>query len=808
MIFVSYRLNMQKVIEIDIKCYHCGEPCVDEIIRVGEKQFCCEGCKLVYEILNENNLCTYYNFNENPGISPSKKNVDKRFAYLDEASVKSKLLQFSDGNTASLTFFIPQMHCSSCIWLLENLNRINDSILRSRVDFMRKEVQIFYKENTFSLRKLVELLSTIGYEPQINLDDLEKNKKQKKDRSAVYRIGVAGFCFGNIMMFSFPEYFSLADSTEKHYGNVFNYLNLVLSLPVLFYCSAPFFRFAFQSLKQKFLNIDVPIALGIFIMFVRSSYEIISATGAGYMDTMAGLTFFMLLGRQFQNKTYDTLSFDRDYKSFFPISVMVKRNGSERSIPVSDIKIGERIIIRNEELIPADSILIKGEASIDYSFVTGESASVYKKAGELLYAGGKQKGPAIEMEVVKQVEQSYLTQLWNNDAYVKKQTQSGFQQLVNRISHYFTIVILGIALASLAYWIFFGHAEIGWNAFTAVLIIACPCALAISSPFTLGNILRIFGRNKFYLKNYAVIEKLAKADSIVFDKTGTLTTNDRSDVVFHGELSENNKYLISSATFHSYHPLSRMIYEQTKGDRRGKVSNYTEFSGKGYLVVVDGLIIRIGSASFVKNQTSTGDETEVHISVSDNYLGYFSFKNVYRPGVDAMIASLRNEKYSLCVISGDHAGEKEKLKALCGEDSMILFEQTPADKLTFIQDLQKHGKNVLMIGDGLNDAGALRQADVGISVADNVNNFSPACDAIIDAQKLKSLSNILNVSKASKKIIYGSFIIALIYNAFGLYFAVRGELSPLFAAILMPISSVTIISFTTLLSKWVGRNRN
>jgi Cu+-exporting ATPase len=799
---------MQKLVETEVKCYHCGEVCVEEIILIDEKQFCCEGCKLVYEILNENNLCTYYNFNETPGISPAKNGADKRFAYLDDKNVKQKLLQFSDGNTASLTFFIPQMHCSSCIWLLENLNRINDSILRSRVDFMRKEVHIYYNENSFSLRKLVELLSTIGYEPQINLDDLEKGRKAKKDRSAVYRIGVAGFCFGNIMLFSFPEYFSLADSSERHYGNVFNYLNLVLSLPVLFYCSAPFFRFAFQSLKQKYLNIDVPIALGIFIMFVRSSYEIISATGAGYMDTMAGLTFFMLLGRQFQNKTYDTLSFDRDYKSFFPISVMAKKNGNETSIPVSDIKVGDRIIIRNEELIPADSILIKGEAGIDYSFVTGESAVVYKKTGELLYAGGKQKGAAIEMEVVKQVEQSYLTQLWNNDAYVKKHTDSAFQQLVNKISHYFTIAILSIALVSLAYWIIKDHPSIGWNAFTAVLIIACPCALAISSPFTLGNILRIFGKNKFYLKNYAVIEKLAKADSIVFDKTGTLTTNDRSDILFHGELSDDSKYLISSATFNSYHPLSRMIYDQTKGFKRGKVGNYSEVSGKGYEVDVDGQIVKIGSSAYVTGNSSDSDETEVHISIAGKYIGYFSLKNVYRSGVDEMIVALKKEKYDLFVISGDHSGERENLQKLCGKDSVILFEQTPTDKLAFIQKLQKQGKNVLMIGDGLNDAGALRQANVGISVSDNVNNFSPACDAIIDANRLNSLSNILNVSRSSKRIIFGSFIIALIYNAIGIYYAVRGELSPLFAAILMPISSVTIISFTTLLSKWVGRSKN
>ncbi len=799
---------MQKVTEAAVKCYHCGELCLDEKIIANEKQFCCDGCKLVYEILNENNLCTYYNFNDTPGISPGNNVVEKRFAYLDEKNVKNKLLQFSDGNTAAVTFFIPQMHCSSCIWLLENLTRINDSVLRSRVNFLRKEVHVYFKEDTFSLRKLVELLSTIGYEPRINLEDLEEKRKVVKDRSAVYRIGVAGFCFGNIMLFSFPEYFSLADSTEKHYGSIFNYLNLLLSLPVLFYCSAPFFRFAFQSLKQKYLNIDVPIALGIFIMFVRSSYEILSATGAGYMDTMAGLTFFMLLGRHFQNKTYDTLSFDRDYKSFFPISVMTKKNGVESSIPVSDIKVGDRIIIRSEELIPADSILIKGDGGIDYSFVTGESAIVNKKIGELVYAGGKQKGAAIELEVVKQVEQSYLTQLWNNDAYIKKSEDSSFQLLVNKISHYFTIAILAIAIFSLAYWIYFNHPEIGWNAFTAVLIIACPCALAISSPFTLGSILRIFGKNKFYLKNYSVIEKLAKVDTIVFDKTGTLTTNDRSEVQFKGELTPENKFKIASTTFHSYHPLSRLVYEFTKSDSRATLTDFKEWSGRGFSGKIDNEVIMVGSSQFVTGEISPRNETEVHISIGGKYIGYFSFNNFYRNGIDKMVGSLLKNKYSLFVLSGDHSGEKANLEKIFGQKSQLFFEQTPSEKLKMIQSLQNNGKNVLMIGDGLNDAGALRQSNVGISVSDNVNNFSPACDAIIDATKLQSMEAILKVAKSSKRIILGSFAIALVYNLFGLYFAVRGELSPLFAAILMPVSSVTIISFTTLLSRWVGRNKH
>ncbi|MCX6291160.1 MAG: heavy metal translocating P-type ATPase metal-binding domain-containing protein [Bacteroidetes bacterium] len=791
-----------------IHCYHCGDECRNEKIHFDEKIFCCEGCKLVYEILQENNLCTYYNFNSTPGISPKKKFLAERFAFLDEPHVKQKLIHFTDGKTTSITFYVPQMHCSSCIWLLEHLNRINEGVVRSQVNFLKHEVNITYNEERISLRKLVEMLATIGYEPLINLNDLENKSNQHKDKTYIYKIGVAGFCFGNIMLFSFPEYFSLTDFIEPGFKNIFSYINLALSLPVFFYCSAQFFKGAWLGIKQKFLNIDVPIALGILVMFVRSAYEILSATGAGYMDTMAGLVFFMLLGRMFQNKTYDTLSFERDYKSFFPVAVMCRRNGKETSVTISNLKPGERIIIRNEELIPADAVLMKGSANIDYSFVTGEAMPVSKGKGELIYAGGKQSGTAIELEVVKEVSQSYLTQLWNNDAYRLKQDDGSFQLLVNRISHWFTFVIIGIALAALGYWLWRGDLPTGMSAFTAVLIIACPCALAISSPFTLGNILRLFGKNKFYLKNFSVIEKLAKVDTIVFDKTGTLTKSNTSTIDFIGdELSADELKMIRSVVHHSSHPLSQAIYKMLPEAELLAVDQYAEEAGKGIQGELPGAKIKIGSAEFTGVKIPEEDLTasKVYVSVNGLVKGYFSIRNEYRNGVDEMVKKFREKNYHLAVLSGDHEGEKDFLQKLFGKETEIHFHQSPADKLRFIQSLQNQHHKVLMIGDGLNDAGALKQSDVGISISDDVNNFSPACDGILDATRFSWLANILRVSKSSRRIILGSFVIALLYNTIGLWFAVQGLLSPVVAAILMPISSVTIITFTTGVSNLISR---
>src|SRR3972149_4671997 len=269
-----------------------------------------------------------------------------------------------------VTFYVPQMHCSSCIWLLENLYRINPGIIHSEVDFLKKTVTIKFNPNRISLKQNVELLTSIGYEPQINLEDVEGKKLQTTNKKLIYKIGVTGFCFGNIMLLSFPEYLNI-DAADSFFIKFFGWLNLILSLPVFLYSSSGYFISAYKGLQKRILNIDVPISLGIFVLFFRSAFEVITHTGAGYFDSMTGLVFFLLLGKLFQNKTYETLNFDRNYKSYFPLSGILKTNESEVSIPISKLNVGDKIIIRNNEIIPADSVLFGGEGNIDYSFVTG-----------------------------------------------------------------------------------------------------------------------------------------------------------------------------------------------------------------------------------------------------------------------------------------------------------------------------------------------------------------------------------------------------------------------------------------------------
>jgi Cu+-exporting ATPase len=789
---------LEKKVGTKTACYHCGDDCPDESIALNEKVFCCNGCKTVFELLDENNLCNYYTIDKNPGLT-RKYHTKRNYDFLDDADLRLKLIDFSNDVKTNVTFDIPQMHCSSCIWILENLYNLDSGVISSKVNFLQKKLFITYLEKTTSLKKIVELLDSIGYEPLLNLEDKKEEKVRSEYKSLYYKIGIAGFCFGNIMLLSFPEYLSINVIQHEELKKIFAILNIILSLPVFFYSSSDYFISAWKGLRKRIVNIDVPLALGILVLFLRSVIDITFLNGPGFLDSLAGLIFFLLIGKLFQNKTYETLNFERNYKSYFPIAVTVNKGNKETTIPVEKLVVGERIIVRNNELIPADSILIKGSGNIDYSFVTGEAIPVERKNGEMIYAGGKQVGSAIEIETIKEVSQSYLTQLWNSKAFRKESIneQKGITSFSNIVSKYFTFGI--IALSVIAGIIWSSNLTLAFNAVTAVLIVACPCALALSTPFTLGNTLRIFGKNKLYLKHTHVVEALASIDTIVFDKTGTITENGAANVDFIGkELSREELVLIKSTVRNSTHPLSLAVFNYIIEEKTIHPDEYSEEPAKGITARFDGNVVRIGSKHFVDAQNSEDNlTTKVFISINDEPLGYFDVTNKYREGLSELISSLENN-YNLALLSGDNEGEKENLRKFFGNDNELHFRQSPHDKLSFVEELQKKGKKVLMLGDGLNDAGALKQSNIGLSISDDTNNFSPACDGILDSKSFNRIKDFIAFSKTSKKIIVASFILSFVYNVIGLSFAFSGTLSPLVAAILMPVSSISAVVFTTL----------
>ncbi|AKD58756.1 heavy metal translocating P-type ATPase [Spirosoma radiotolerans] len=805
-------------------CYHCGNDCTAHDLCVDDRHFCCDGCKTVYEILSANQLCQYYDLNTRPGQTPKQI---ARMAFLDLPDVLRQLVEFTNENITIVTFYIPTIHCSSCLWLLEHLYRLNPAIRQSRVDFLKKQVHITFATAELSLRELAELLTSLGYEPLISLSDVVQQQQAPTYRPLLYRLAVAGFCAGNIMLFSFPEYLGLDDPSFRHW---FGIINLLLATPVVFYSGSGYFESVWRSLhrdvRRGLINIDFPILLGILVAYCRGTYEVFALNGAGYYDSVAGLIFFLLCGKWFQQRTYDFLSFERDYKAYFPLAVMRLKTdlegvGAQRSssdaetpVPVADLQKGDHIRIRHGELIPADGMLYRGRGIVDYSFVTGESEPEHKEPGTLLFAGGRQLGETIDIEIVRETSQSYLTQLWNNDAF-RKADGDKFATFADYVGKYFTLTVLSLATLTGLYWYAYrGEVSTAVNAFTAVLIVACPCVLSLSYPVALGHGLRLLGKQKFYLKNADVIEQMAACDTIVLDKTGTLTTateqaTERTGTGpisvaedFSPALTDFERALVLSVVRQSAHPLSRRLTAYFSSVHPLPTEGFTELSGQGVQALVDDWMVKLGRLNFVGADPSAQKATGVvvHLSIEGHYRGCFHFPAQYRPGIDTMLADL-SKTHELHLLSGDNDAAKPQLLRWFRNDRMV-FECTPQQKLDVVRRLQAEGHRVLMVGDGLNDAGALKQADVGIAVTGDTIQFTPASDGILDASALRELPRFLRFSRFGMQLIRFSFCVSLLYNFVGLSYALTGHLSPIVAAILMPLSSTTMVLIGTLGMRW------
>ena len=802
-----------------VGCFHCGEPCRTHIFALADKKFCCLGCQTVFTLLRESGLEQFYTLNAAPGTRIRAVSAAAKWLFLDDPAVAEKLCDYADKTQVKVTLHLPTIHCVACVWLLENLFKLHPGVGHSEVNFSRREAAITFAPDKIKLSDLVALLVSIGYEPELTFGETEKAKPSPWRKKAWLQIGVAGFAFGNIMLMSLPFYFGLDSFNGPWFKLIAGWFGLAFALPVVTFSASDFWRAAWLSLRQRTITLEVPIVLGLAAIYVSSIFEVLAQRGPGFCDSLCGLIFFLLCGRLFQKKTYDRLTFDRDYKGFFPLSVVRKNSSGEASVAISQLEIGDHLILRNGELLPADARLVSGEACMNYSFVTGESEPVTRTAGDHLYAGGRQVGGVIEVETIKSVAQSYLAALWNNEAF-RKNSDHDLDSLTNRYSKRFTKLVIVVALAAAIFWVF-RDATKALNAFTSVLIVACPCALALAAPLAHGTAQRMLARLKIFLKNALVIERMAEVDTIVLDKTGTLTCADARGVEFqtaecglrNTELSAQETNWIGSLARHSTHPNSVRIAKALSFSTL-PVAKFEETPGGGIEGEISGHKLLLGSRAWLKRRGVAIGQDEappkiksgsaVFVAIDRTLRGSFALENSLRPEVAELIAQLGG-KFELALLSGDNEREAARFQKLFGDGAVLKFNQSPADKLNFVRELQARGRKVMMVGDGLNDAGALKQAEVGVAVVEQIGIFSPASDVILDAAELPSLARVLAFSRDAARVVRAGFVISALYNLVGVSIAAAGLLSPIVCAILMPLSSATVVVFSCGATAWLGR---
>ncbi len=779
-------------------CYHCGEKCIEQRHISDEKSFCCEGCLTVYELLGSGDLCNYYNLEQTPGskLDPS---VSQNYIILDEPKIAEKFILFEDKSVRQISFYIPFIHCSSCIYLLQNLHRLSPHINFSTVNFTTKKVQITYDTEGISLSGLAQLLASVGYAPLIT-ESTDEHIKKRAPR--VLEIGVAGFCFGNIMLFSFPEYLGLNLSGNNTWLSFFRYLSFSLSLPVFFYSAREFWRQAWAGIRHKSANISIPVALALIIIFGRSCFEVFSGTGAGYFDSLSGLVFFMLLGRFVQDKTLGALNHDRDFRSYFPMAIQVERAGKMLVETLEEVKSGDILSIAEGEVLPMDGVLLDEQASIDYSFLTGENLPKLIQKNEKLFAGGMNKSKASRYIVSKPFSQSQFASLWQNSVFTEEAQNKN--ELLDKVSWYFTLIVLILSFVAFGYWYSAGESVKAWDALSTSLIVACPCALLLSATFARGFVMQRLFSKQMYLRSADVLEDLYKVKSVIFDKTGTLTEIDRNSVAYEGKaMNSTQKTLLSSVMSASTHQLAQvlrgLIHVSPHTESTVESVKESEQSIEGW---VENHHVEIGTPRYLGVAVKKKSGLEIALLIDKEEIGRFIIKNTYRSEIPKLFKSLIN--YPLFVLSGDREANKSQLLEELQFSGEAHFDLTAQEKLDFVKELESKTPS-MVIGDGVNDAGALKQATVGVALIEDSYSFSPANDVMLPNPKIGNLPQLLKLGSKTRLIIFSTFVYSLVYNSFGLTLALSGNLTPVVAAVLMPASSLGIILLSFLGSRLVTR---
>jgi P-type Cu+ transporter len=784
-----------------ISCRHCGDPCRSTPVQASpEGAFCCTGCAAVFAFLQTSGLGAFYACETPPGAPQrtAPRQLDG-FASLDDPAVAARIVRIDSAALGCAVFAVPGLHCASCVWLLERLWQVDERIVRVEVDLLRRSVQVWFRRDRMPVRQVAELLAAVGYAPEIPHEALQAGATP--DRRRLYlQLGLAGFAFGNVMVFSIPRYAN-GGALEAPFQQLFDALNVLLVTPVLLYSASDYLRRAWRALAMARLTIDVPVALGLLALYGRSLADILAGRGPGFMDSFAGLVFFLLIGRVFQQHAFDRIAFDRTYRSFLPLTVRVQRGRDWVPTPIEALSVGDCFTVRPQEVVPADALLVDTDARIDYAFVTGESITVAVSQSERVQAGGRVVDRAVRFVVVEAVEHTHLARLWNHPAFAADR-RHWITAVSASFGGWFTVATLALAAAGAAAW--WPDTWMAIQVASAVLIIACPCALTLAAPVALGTAMSQLAPRGLFLKEPAVALDLSRIETIVFDKTGTLTGGDAGAAAPAG-LPDAEWQWVQRLAAESAHPVSRAIAGGL-GAGTGVVG-LAEEPGQGVRGVVDGHAIVLGSAPFVA--AAVGHEVEpaeagsgAAVAIDGRFRGWVRLAAPVRAGVERVAAGLARS-HDLWLLSGDTGADAARWAASFGARQR--FRQSPEDKLAFVEARRAEGRHVLMVGDGLNDAGALAAADVGLAVSDDTACLVPACDALVRGRALATLPALLRYARQVRHVIVLCFAVSVVYNAIGLTLALQGRLTPLATAILMPVSSLTVIGLSAGAMRWLAR---
>jgi Cu2+-exporting ATPase len=789
-------------------CTHCALPVPAGLIEAdSERQFCCNGCRTVYSILHEQGLDQYYRVRDAIDAEPRPaKPTLARYEELDDPAFHAATVRTNDQGGCETELLLEGVHCAACVWLIERLPRVLSGVTESRVQIRTRIARVTYDPGSTTLSAVARALDSLGYPVHPARGQAARDARTREDRTFLIRVAVAGALAGNIMLLAVALYGGHIFGIDPLWDTVFRWVSMALGVTSLLWPGRTFFRGAMAALRTRTAHLDLPIAIALGAGGAWGVVNTVRGSGEIYFDSLAVLTFLLLVGRWVQHRQQRTAADEVGLMlTLTPTSAtLVEDAGTTRRVPIESVTPGSTVEVAPGDAVPADGVVTVGSSSIDASLLTGESRPVPVGPGDAVAAGSVNTSSVIRVRVQAVGEHTRVARLMRlvSDASERK---APIVQLTDRIAGRFVVIVLTLAVLTTVFWSLRVDAHTALEHATALLIVTCPCALGLATPMAMSVALGRAARGRALVKSAAAIEALARPGTLILDKTGTITHARTVVADFRGP--DALLPLAAALERHASHPLAGAIREFVGADPDGAASSdVTHLPGKGVRGTIAGVICAVGSPEFIADiapavaddhavaTARKGGLTPVVIWAEGLGSGVFSIGDTVREDSAPAIADLRAHGWAVQIASGDDPAIVARVAAQVGV-AEARGRMSPEDKTELVTRLTAESdRPVIMVGDGVNDAAALAAATVGVAVHGGAEASLEAADIYLADPGVAPLVGLTHLARHTGRTIHLCLAVSIAYNITGASLAMAGMLNALIAAVIMPVSSIIVVS--------------
>ncbi len=788
-------------------CYHCSLP-ITKVNRVQAKikntieDFCCVGCASVCQTIHDAGLGAFYD-QQTTSLLPAV-NLEYPLEFYDSSVFQQPFLEISDPGTKTITLISDTIHCAACVWLIEKAIGSLDGVMWVRANLTDKRIRLRWNSDKIKLSVIMKRLADLGYAAMPYEQNIAEAKQQRRNKEMLYRIGFSAFTMMNLLWVSVAMY---TGASGGKYHQYFQWIGFALATPTLFYSGYPFLKNAYIGIKNRFMNMDVPISIGALTTYFYSVYVLFgfSTKGEVYFDTVVNFIFVILIGRYLEASSRKAaLSSSSSLQQLQPKIALVKTDKTEQIKPIGAIVIGDVVLVKPGERIAVDGKIQLGSTQIDESLLSGESLPIDKNKGDDVFAGTLNTYGSVEIEVTKLPKQTTLSQIVDLVENTKT-NKSRIVCTIDKVIPYFVWTTLLLAAITFVFW-YPQDFDLALLSATSVLIITCPCAFGLATPMSIAVAGGVAAKMKILIKNGDALEVLSKVKHVVFDKTGTLTLGKFRVSNVESNINKTDFLnIVSSIEKHSEHPLAKAIVDYADTDNYMQVNGFKTIPGEGVSAKIGPELYRLGSLNYIINHGADKDkalftkadvlEKQGHSCIwcanENKIFGFVSLSDEIKHDAKATVDELHRMGKTITMLSGDSSVVAQTVAKNLGIDRVIA-QVLPSDKAKHIETLQADGM-VLMVGDGINDAPALVQANSSVAIGSGADVSVDSADVVLLKNTLMPIVEVIKLSKNTQSTIKQNIIFALSYNAFMVPLAMMAKVTPLFAAIAMPISSLVVI---------------